>query len=217
MVAPKRAARSSTPAARARTKAATSPSTTADNGGDITERVGDAVRSLRRERGYSLEEMAALTGVSRATLSQIETNKTNPTVGVLWKISAGLGVPFSSLLGESQHDRIVVVRKNTQGLLQSDDGAFESRPLTPARSLGNVELYELTLAPRSRHDSAPHPAGTMEGIVVTAGVVRIGVAGETRDAGVGDSVFFRADAPHFYENPGRVPARVFNLITYART
>lgn len=183
---------------------------------DITERVGDAVRGLRKERGYSLEEMAALTGVSRATLSQIETNKTNPTVGVLWKISAGLGVPFSSLLGEAEHDRIFVVRKNAQGVLQSGDGAFESRPLTPARALGNVELYELTLAPRTKHDSAPHPPGTMEGIVVTAGVVRVGVGGDTRDAGVGDSIFFRADAPHFYENPGRVPARVFNLIAYAR-
>lgn len=219
MAAPKRAApkRARTKTGTASTSTSTSTDAAAEGGGDITERVGEAVRTLRKERGYSLEEMAALTGVSRATLSQIETNKTNPTVGVLWKISAGLGVPFSSLLGESQHDRIVVVRKNAQGLLQSDDGAFESRPLAPARSLGNVELYELTLAPRSKHDSAPHPAGTMEGIVVTAGVVRIGVAGEMRDAGVGDSVFFRADAPHFYENPGRVPARVFNLIAYART
>jgi transcriptional regulator with XRE-family HTH domain len=212
MVAPKRAA----PKRARTTKTIPTPAGSEPGTSDITERVGEAVRALRKERGYSLEEMAALTGVSRATLSQIETNKTNPTVGVLWKISSGLGVPFSSLLGESPHDRIVVVRKNAQGLLQSDDGAFESRPLTPARSLGNVELYELTLAPRSKHDSAPHAPGTMEGIVVTAGVVRVGVAGDVRDAGVGDAIYFRADSPHFYENPGRVPAKVFNLIAYTR-
>ena len=43
-------------------------------------------------------------GVSKATLSQIEANKTNPTIGVLWKIASGLGVPFSDLLGEQGYE-----------------------------------------------------------------------------------------------------------------
>ena len=59
---------------------------------DVTGRVAEAFRALRKARGYSLEDVAALTDVSRATLSQIETNKTNPTIGVLWKIATGLGV-----------------------------------------------------------------------------------------------------------------------------
>ena len=42
----------------------------------------------------SLDQLAQLTGVSRAALSQIETRKTNPTIGVLWKIASGLGIAF---------------------------------------------------------------------------------------------------------------------------
>jgi transcriptional regulator with XRE-family HTH domain len=38
------------------------------------------VRALRKNRGYSLDDLAARSGVSRASLSQIETAKTNPTI-----------------------------------------------------------------------------------------------------------------------------------------
>jgi transcriptional regulator with XRE-family HTH domain len=183
----------------------------------ITERVGSALRALRHARGYSLEEMAALSGVSRATLSQIETNKTNPTIGVLWKISTGLGVPFSALLGQSEPDRVLVVRRAMQGQLTSDDGRFQSRSLGPSRLLGNVELYELTLAPRTLHRSPPHPPGTQESLHVVAGVIRVGVGEIVRDAGAGDTVFFGADQEHFYENPGKTPARLINAIVYARS
>ncbi len=88
--------------------------------------------------------------------------------------------------------------------------------LGPSRLLGNVELYELTLAPKSRHESAPHPPGTVEGVYVMSGVVRVGVGSVVRDAGPGDTIFFGADSSHHYENPGRVPAKVINAIVYAK-
>ena len=184
---------------------------------EVTARVGEALKRLRQERGYSLEDMAALSGVSRATLSQIETNKTNPTIGVLWKISTGLGVPFATLLGEGEPERIITMRRASQSSILSDDGRFESRPVCPPRALGPVEIYEITLAPKSKHESPAHPAGTTEGVIVTSGIVRVGVGNALRDAGTGDSVFFRADQPHYYENPGKVAAKLFNVIVYARS
>lgn len=183
---------------------------------EIAERVGTSLRALRHARGYSLEDIAALSGVSRATLSQIETNKTNPTIGVLWRISTGLGVPFTALLGGSEPERIIVVRRAMQGVLNSDDGLFQSRPLGPSRLLGHVELYELNLSPKSRHESAAHPPGTVEALYVLSGVIRVGIGSLTRDAGPGDTVFFGADTQHYYENPGRVAARLVNVIVYAR-
>ena len=186
----------------------------ADEASEVTSRVAESLRALRRARGYSLEDLASLTGVSRATLSQIESNKTNPTIGVLWKISAGLGVPFSALLGESVERKITVVRRETQGIIRSEDGSFESRSLTQSRSLGPVEIYELYLAPRSRHPSSAHPAGTTEGLVVISGVIRVSVGSALQDAGPGDSLLFAADEDHVYENPGRVAARAINVIAY---
>ncbi len=69
---------------------------------ELTGRVADNLREHRKRRNLSLDQLAQLTGVSRAALSQIETRKTNPTIGVIWKIAAGMGIAFSDLIGETR-------------------------------------------------------------------------------------------------------------------
>src|SRR5215831_7134446 len=115
---------------------------------ELTGRVADNLREHRKRRELSLDQLAQLTGVSRAALSQIETRKTNPTIGVLWKIASGLGIPFSDLIGESRLSLSVLRRAETQ-LLRSLDRKFESRPLMPPAGVSQIEMYELSLAARS--------------------------------------------------------------------
>lgn len=183
---------------------------------ELTRRVAEMVRVLRKSRGYSLDDLAQKSGVSRASLSQIETAKTNPTIAILWKISAALGVPFATLLGEERADRVRVLRRADQQVLRSADGRMESRPLTPAGGAPNVEVYELRLQPRSIALSEPHAKGTTETLVVLTGSLRLKAGDEVHDLAIGDSVFFLADVGHSYENTGRVEARYHNVITYAR-
>ena len=183
---------------------------------ELTRRVADNVRGLRKTRTYSLDDLAARSGVSRASLSQIETAKTNPTIAILWKIAAGLGVPFAALLGDERVERVQVLRRNDQQVLRSADGRMESRPLIPAGASPNVELYELRLAARAVSVSEPHANGTTESLSVLTGVLRLRVVDEVYDLAAGDSVFFHADVPHSYENPGRLESRYHNVIVYTR-
>src|SRR5687768_5853297 len=67
---------------------------------ELGRRVAENLRHKRKARGMSLDDLARASGVSRAALSQVETCKTNPTVGLLWKIAVGLGVPFADLIGQ---------------------------------------------------------------------------------------------------------------------
>lgn len=194
----------------------TPPTGTELGAAELTRRVADNLRVMRRERELSLDDLAARSGVSRATLSQIETCKTNPTIAILWKIAAGLAVPFSSLLGEERVERVRVLRWGEAQVLRSADGRMESRPLTPAGASPLVEVYELRLQPRSVSRSEPHARGTCESIVVLTGVLRLHVGDSAVDLATGDSVYFEADAPHAYENPGRVEARYHNVILYGR-
>jgi quercetin dioxygenase-like cupin family protein len=163
----------------------------------------------------SLDDLAAASGVSRAALSQIETYKSTPTVGLLWKIAVGLGVPFAELIGE-QRGSTSVLRKNEVQVLRSVDGKLESRPLTPAGTNPDVELYELRLLPRSQHAAEAHARGTTEVLIVLTGALRMHVGGETYELAAGDSICFPADRPHTYENPAGSEARYHNLILYER-
>jgi transcriptional regulator with XRE-family HTH domain len=182
---------------------------------ELGRRVADHLRERRKARGMSLDDLARSSGVSRAALSQVETCKSNPTVGLLWKIAVGLGVPFADLIGERRTGATVLRRSDAQ-VLRSLDGKLESRPLAPAGSSPLVELYELRLAARSTHASEAHASGTRELLAVLTGSLRLRVADELYELGSGDSVAFAADRPHSYENPGSADARYYDLILYER-
>ena len=154
-------------------------------------------------------------GVSRAALSQVETCKTNPTVGLLWKIAVGLGVPFADLLGQPKTG-ISVLRRGDAQVLRSLDGKLESRPLAPAGASPLVEIYELRLSARASHASEPHAPGTHEFLIVLSGSLRLHVDGDQIELMAGASVSFPADRAHSYENPGSSEARYHNVILYER-
>ena len=182
---------------------------------ELGRRVAENLRQRRKARGMSLDDLARASGVSRAALSQIETCKSNPTVGVLWRIAVGLAVPFAELIGAPRSGAVLLRRADSQ-VLRSADGKFESRPLAPAGASPMVELYELHLAARSLHASEPHAPGTHEMIVVLSGGLRMRVDEETYELGAGDSIAFAADRPHSYENPAGSEARYHNVIVYER-
>jgi transcriptional regulator with XRE-family HTH domain len=183
---------------------------------EVARRVGENLRRLRKSRNQSLDDLAVASGVSRAALSHIETSKGNPTVGVLWKIAVGLGVPFSDLLGEMKKEEMGVLRRGEAQVLRSADGKMESRPLTPAGAAPWAELYELRLAARAVHASEAHAPGTRELVVVLSGQLRMRIGEESHDLAAGDSVSFAADKPHIYENPGTTESRYHNVILYDR-
>lgn len=182
---------------------------------ELARRVAENLRQKRKARGMSLDDLAKASGVSRAALSQVETCKTNPTVGLLWKIAVGLGIPFADLLGQPKTG-ISVLRRADAQVLRSLDGKLESRPLTPAGASARVEIYELRLAARATHGAEPHAAGTHEFLVVLSGSLRLHVDGEQLDLMAGDTVSFPADRAHSYENPGSSEARYHNVILYER-
>jgi XRE family transcriptional regulator, regulator of sulfur utilization len=182
---------------------------------DLARRVGTQLREKRKARSLSLDELAVASGVSRAALSQIELCKSNPSLGVLWKIAVGLGVPFSELIG-GQGQGVSLLRRSDAQVLRSSDGKMESRPLSPAGSNPWVEIYELRLAARASHASDPHAPGTREIVVVLSGSLNLRVGPEIYELSPGDSISFRADEAHAYENPGTSEGRYHDLIIYAR-
>jgi transcriptional regulator with XRE-family HTH domain len=182
---------------------------------ELGRRVANNLREKRKARGLSLDQLAVASGVSRAALSQIETQKSNPSLSVLWKIAVGLGIPFAELLGGNSQG-VSVLRRTDAQVLRSSDGRMESRPLTPAGACPWVEAYELRLAARATHASDPHAAGTREVAIVLNGQMRVRVGTEVHDLQAGDSIAFLADQPHVYENPSGSEVRCHDIIIYAR-
>ena len=182
---------------------------------DLPIIVGRNLRRLRVRKGYSLERLAKQSGVSRAMLGQIETGKSVPTIGLLWKVATALAVPFASLITTDEPRGTRVFRRSSAKILSSNQGLFTSRALFPFDGERQVEFYELRLAPLHCESADAHARGTRENLVVAKGIVEI-VSGSERPVtlGEGDAIVFEADVPHSYRNLGSDVAIVFLVMTY---
>jgi transcriptional regulator with XRE-family HTH domain len=183
---------------------------------DSAPAVGGNLRRLRVRRGLSLERLARHSGVSRAMLSQIELGQSAPTITTLWKIARSLGVTFSALIARGDESPPRVLTPGSAKLLTNQDGSFTSRALFPFGEPRRAEFYELRLKPRGLEDASPHPPGTMENLVLTAGAVEIQVAATTYGLHAGDAILFVADVAHSYRNVAAVEAVMYLVMTYAQ-
>jgi transcriptional regulator with XRE-family HTH domain len=205
------------PAATRKSRSARATVVPGDEAGaaELGRRVADNLRERRRVSHLSLDDLAKLSGVSRAALSQIETCKTNPSLSVLWKVAVGLKIPINELIGESR-ESVSLLRRNEAQVLKSVDGKMESRPLARSGAGPGVEVYELRMSGHGEHVSEPHAPGTRELITVLQGSLKMSVGEETYLLAAGDSLVFPADQRHVYENPGGSEARYHNVIVYRR-
>jgi transcriptional regulator with XRE-family HTH domain len=72
---------------------------------DVRKRVGLNLQRLRRDKGLSQEELAHRADVHQTYLSGVEGGKRNPSIGVLGRITAALGVDIEELFRRSRTDR----------------------------------------------------------------------------------------------------------------
>jgi quercetin dioxygenase-like cupin family protein/DNA-binding XRE family transcriptional regulator len=184
---------------------------------ELARRVAESLRRYRAERRMSLDQLALSSGVSRAALSQIEGARTNPTLGLMWKVAVGLGIPFQALLGTSDGTQSRVLRSGDAIPLRSTDGRMESRLLSPSGSGDRVEVYELRFQPKGLHRSEPHAAGATETVIVLTGALRVTAGDETHELAAGDTLYFVANVPHSYENRSSREARCIDIIAYGRS
>lgn len=180
----------------------------------VTERV----RNLRKTKGWTLEQLATVSGVSRSMLSQIERGAANPTLGVAHRIAQAFGLSLGQLVdAPGANARIDVVRAGDQSALFRDDAQCRIRTLSPLNLEKEVEFYEVTLKPNGVLESAPHYAGTREFLTVEEGAVRLESGSESSDLARGDSAHYPADIAHRIANAGADNAVLFLVVIYAAT
>ncbi|MBM4281351.1 MAG: helix-turn-helix domain-containing protein [Deltaproteobacteria bacterium] len=199
---------------RATTATESAPESAPEPGLDAV--VGDNLKRERAARGWSLDELAREAGISRTLLGQIELGRATPSIGVVWKIAAALGVHFATLLSQpAPRIGTTLSKRESAKKLTSADGRVTSRALFPPGDAGAAEFYELWLAPHSREDAEAHRPGTRENLIVASGRLELKIGSETLQLHKGDAVNFAADQPHSYVNLGSEECWLYLVMNYA--
>ncbi len=179
---------------------------------DITLAAAKNAKSARVRRHLTLDAAAALTGVSRSMLAQIERGDVNPTISLLWKIANGYKVSFSSLVEDVAAQDTVI--SGAAPITEDDQGLFLNYPTFPFDEKKLFEMYRIVIKPNGFHQAEAHLAGSEEFVSVFLGAADITVGETVYHLELGDSLRFRADQKHSYRNAGEDNAVLSLLISY---
>jgi transcriptional regulator with XRE-family HTH domain len=181
-------------------------------------RLGARVKELRRGRGLTLEELAELSGVSRAMISKLERGEKNPTLVVAAKLAEGLGVTLSQLAGMEERREVVVVPGKRRMVMRDPETGFERQLLSPNFVGRGVEFLRNEIPDGSTSgEFPPHRRGVEEYIVVEQGSLRATLGGEEYLLEEGDAVYFEADVPHRFDNAGEGACSYYLVISSRET
>jgi len=170
------------------------------------EGVGADLRALRKARGLTLTELSLWVGRSVGWLSQIERDKTQPSIEDLRRLADALEQPLSLFFGPAnvpEEERDYVVRWNSRRALGTATEGLTEQLLSPDLS-GSFEIVRSVFEPgaeRAEFQTRP----TEEAAYLIAGNLDIWIGERFFQLHPGDSFRF-AGEPHRWRNPGPDPA-----------
>src|SRR5690554_1331115 len=162
--------------------------------------IGKNILFYRKKRNMTIDELSKKSGVSKSMLSQVEQEKTNPTVVTVWKIARSLDVNINQLLQTEGEPNIEVIRKGDMPIIYSEDGKCTFRICSSINMVENLELYHMICEPGGVNISEPHYLGTQEFLTVLSGKIKVTVEGSSKVLNEGDSTRYNADVKHSIEN-----------------
>jgi len=182
----------------------------------IAQVLCEKVKGLRKDKGWTLEGFAAISGVSRSMLSQIERGQANPTLAVACRIAQAFSISVGELVDEPwTASAIEVIRRNDPAFLYRNDSQCKIRTLSPLNMEKNIEFYELSISVGAQLKSAAHFEGAREFITVEKGSVEITAGADTSMLNEGDSAHYRGDVAHNITNTAAVEAVCFLVVSYS--
>ena len=173
----------------------------------ISQALAGKIKNYRKISKLSLDELSRRAGVSKGMLVEIEKGSANPSIGILCKLSAALGLSVADLVNVSSEPAVHLVDAPEIPTLWQGPLGGTARLLAGTTGPDMIELWHWEMAPGERFDSDGHTTGTVELFHVEQGILTIGIDGEQWQVKAGQSLVARTDVPHHYANSAETPLR----------
>jgi transcriptional regulator with XRE-family HTH domain len=178
----------------------------------LNQRIASRVRDLRGDRGLSLEDLAAKSGVSRSMISLVERGESSPTAVVLEKLATGLGVMLAAIFDGVPADGAVgdpVARRADQPEWQDPASGYVRRNVSPPGVPQPMHIVDVRFPPGGRvaFETGARAARVFQQVWVLEGAIDVTVGQERHSLREGDCLAMQLDRPTMFHNPARKAAR----------
>jgi transcriptional regulator with XRE-family HTH domain len=175
--------------------------------------LGRKIRDMRLRRGLTVQKLADATGLSKGFISQVENDRTSPSLATLRDLATALRTSMAYLVVEDD-PTLHVVRAAERPQLPADAGTLRIELLSalPKRNL-ELLMLELPAGPPAGEPLHSHPGE--ECLLCAEGRVRLRHGEQESLLEAGDSCHFDGRVPHSIENLSPAVARVLIAMTPA--
>jgi len=168
---------------------------------------------LRLRRGLTVQQLAVASDLSKGFISQVENERTSPSLATLQDLARALETSVAYLVVEEDQVPFVVRSKDRRRLSLDGDGpGIEVLSASPKR---NLEVLIAALPAGVPAGEARHCHHGEECVLCMEGRVTLKFEERTLVLETGDSCHFDGRVPHAFENAGATTARVLIAITPA--
>lgn len=179
-------------------------------------KISNKIKEIRKEKGITIQEVADRAGVSKGLISQIENNRTIPSLLVLINIINALNIDlnefFKDFNSELDSGPVVVRKKDTYSPFEKESaiGFHYKRIFTSAMDSSTMDIVLLELLPDAQRPMVETEAYEYKYII--SGQVEYIFNDQTISLEEGDSIFFNGRLSHTPRNVGSEKAVM--LIVY---
>jgi transcriptional regulator with XRE-family HTH domain len=168
------------------------------------DQVGARLHRIRTQRGMTLTAVAAATGISKSTLSRLETGHRRPTLDLLLALSHVYRVPL---------DDLVAAPEEGDPRIHLKPGRVKGRTVIPlTRQPGGVQAWKIVV-PTSNATPELRAHDGHEWIYVLSGRMRLVLGDQDRVLGPGEIACFDTTEPHWFGSTGAEPAEILSIFS----
>ena len=174
--------------------------------------LGARLRYVRTFHGLSQRTLSKRTGVSNSTISLIESNEVNPSVGALKRILDGIPIGLAEFFAvEPERSRKAFYQ--AEDLVEIGKGAISYRQVGESLFGRSLQILKERYEPGADTGRIPLVHEGEEGGIVLSGRLEVTVDEERRILGPGDAYYFESRRPHRFRCVGPVACEVISACT----
>ncbi|TFB98670.1 XRE family transcriptional regulator [Cryobacterium adonitolivorans] len=169
---------------------------------DELSQIAPRLRRAREKKNVTLAELATATGISKSTLSRLESGQRKPNLELLLPIVAALAVPFEEIVSPPRVQDPRVPQKSTR---------TDGRTLTPlSQHQGEPQAFKIVI-PATDREPAPRTHTGYEWIYVLSGRLRLILGEHDVVLGSGEAAEFDTRNPHWFGSTGADSVEILSM------
>ncbi|TPD64011.1 cupin domain-containing protein [Emcibacter nanhaiensis] len=174
--------------------------------------IGKRLKEIRLARNLSQRELAKRTGVANASISQIESNHLNPTVGALKRILDGIPISLSEFFSEGDiEDKQIFFA--AEELAEIGERGISFRQVGANLNNRAIQFLHEKYKPGATTGKTAISHEGEECGMVLKGKIQIEVGDQKKILGPGDAYYFSSSMPHRFKNVGSEECEIVSACT----